>query len=326
MRMGAWHVQLDPWAVEYGSETPGAASPDDDAGADVDVDVETIGSRWAPVGAPSTALGAPVVFVDGVRRIEARLVITNADTIVHGAISTYGVGAVHTGEGRASFGNVHIDRLLIFGGGILPAASVTLGPGLHYRPTSVADHDVDAPIRGLHHEMRVAEQEVAETLAEPGTIVIADGPLNITRPGPHPVLGFVKRLFELYVPSEQLSVIRSLPTGSRSPVFLIRSAARFARYSWFVRLGAPLRVESEFTGIVRLEVAEACGVQRAIALANAVTGWLPRFVPTRTRDPRAPQNLIPIGALEHHLRHEMGDVRIIKRRLASWLAQEPVNA
>ena len=326
MRIGAWNVRLDPWAVEYGSETPGVGALDADTGADVDLDVEMPGSQWTAVAPATDPRGEPVVFVDGVRRIEARLVITSEDTIIHGAVGSYAVGAVHAGEGRAAFGHVRVVRLLIFGGGILPASPVTLAPSLQYRPTSVADRDVDAPLRGLHGEMRVAEQELAGMLAEPGKIVVVDGPLNIAKPGSPIVLGLVKRLFELYVPPEQLSIVRQLPTGTRSPVFLIRSAGRFARYSWFVRLGTPLKVESEFTGIVRLEIAEACGSQKAIALANVVTGLLPRFVPTRTRDPRAPQNLIPIGALEHHLRHQMGDVRVIQRRLASWLAQESVHA
>ena len=35
------------------------------------------------------------------------------------------------------------------------------------------------------------------------------------------------------------------------------------------------------------------------------------------RDPRAPQNLVPIGALEQHLRRGLGDARLIHRRLAT---------
>jgi hypothetical protein len=32
-------------------------------------------------------------------------------------------------------------------------------------------------------------------------------------------------------------------------------------------------------------------------------------------DPRAPQNLVPIGALERALRHRMGDPRLVERAL-----------
>jgi hypothetical protein len=53
---------------------------------------------------------------------------------------------------------------------------------------------------------------------------------------------------------------------------------------------------------------------------------LPAFVPGRGRDPRAPQNLLPIGALEARLRRRMGDVRLIRNRLAALVAGELANA
>ena len=55
------------------------------------------------------------------------------------------------------------------------------------------------------------------------------------------------------------------------------------------------------------------------------TSVVPRFVLSRSRDPRAPQNLVPIGALEQHLRRGLGDARLIHRRLATLLAREFVN-
>jgi hypothetical protein len=173
--------------------------------------------------------------------------------------------------------------------------------------------------------MRQSEEQFANALATGDLLVVADGPLNISQPGGR-VVGFVKRLFRLYLPPDQLAVIKTLSAGARSPVFLIRSAGRFSRYSWFVRLAVPLRMESEFTGIVRIEVAETVGAAAAIDLANAVSAWLPRFVPSRTRDPRAPQNLVPIGALEQHLRHQLGDARLIQRRVAMLLASESTHA
>jgi hypothetical protein len=266
-----------------------------------------------------------LAFVDGVRRIEARLVITAGARVLHGAIGSHGVGVVNVNDGRAEFGELRIGRVLIFGGGEHPGSALSLGPGLTYEPISVAEDDPDAPIRGLHAEMRQSEERFANALATGNLLVVADGPLNISQPGGGRVVGFVKRLFRLYVPPEQLAVVRQLSAGARSPVFLIRSAGRFSRYSWFVRLAAPLRMESEFTGIVRLEVAETVGATAAVSLADAITSWLPRFVPSRTRDPRAPQNLVPIGALEQHLRHQLGDARLIQRRLATLLAAESMH-
>ena len=153
-------------------------------------------------------------------------------------------------------------------------------------------------------------------------IVIADGPLNIGESTRGRVVGFVKRLFKLYLPPEQLPVLRRLPLGTRTPVFLIVSTGRFSRYSWFLRIGPRLPIESDFTGLVRLEVSQSVGREEALRLADLTSALLPRFVPSRTRDPRAPQNLVPIGALEQHLRRGLGDARLIHRRLATRLARE----
>jgi hypothetical protein len=77
---------------------------------------------------------------------------------------------------------------------------------------------------------------------------------------------------------------------------------------------------------VRLEVSDTVGRDEAVRLADLTSTVLPGFVPSRTRDPRAPQNLVPIGALEQHLRRGLGDARLIHRRLATLLAQESVHA
>ena len=74
---------------------------------------------------------------------------------------------------------------------------------------------------------------------------------------------------------------------------------------------------------MRLEVsAIASGETRRFDWPTYTSALLPRFVPSRTRDPRAPQNLVPIGALEQHLRRGLGDARLIHRRLATLLARE----
>ena len=69
-------------------------------------------------------------------------------------------------------------------------------------------------------------------------------------------------------------------------------------------------------------IRDRVGVDEAVRLAELTTSVIPRFVPSRNRDPRAPQNLVPIGALEHHLRRGLGDTRLIHRRLATLLARE----
>jgi hypothetical protein len=60
----------------------------------------------------------------------------------------------------------------------------------------------------------------------------------------------------------------------------------------------------------------------ARSLADLSARELPRFASDATRDPRAPQNLVPIGALEARLRHRLGDPTIIRRAIEARLHQE----
>lgn len=320
-------MRIDPWAVEYGAETPTEFQSETDDALDVDVSVERDSAKWTPVTPPQAEFPEDLAIVDGVRRMEARLVISKSGRVLHGALGAYGVGVVHCRNGRATFGEELRGRLIIFGAGEAPPAPVTLSPGLVYSPRSVPEEDPEAPLRGLHREMRAVEEQFARKLAaNVNALVLADGPLSIGDPTAGRVVGFVKRLFKLYLAPDQLPVLRALPCGARTPVFLIRSAGRFSRYSWFMRIAGRLAVESDFTGLVRLEVSEGVGVDEAIRLADMTTSVVPRFVPSRSRDPRAPQNLVPIGALEQHLRHGLGDARLIHRRLATLLAREFMNA
>jgi len=59
----------------------------------------------------------------------------------------------------------------------------------------------------------------------------------------------------------------------------------------------------------------------AVDLADLVASALPRFA-GRPSDPRAPQNLAPVGGLEAWLRHRLGHAGIIRRALMERLARE----
>lgn len=324
---GSFDVRIDPWAVEYGSETPTEFQPEVEEDSQVDVCVERDPTDWAPITPPTVTHGQqPLSFVDGVRRMEARLVVTREGRTIHGALGAYGVGVVECRDGKASFAEERRGRVAIFGAGEIPPLPLELAPGVVYAPRSVPEEDADAPLRGLHEEMRAEERQLAKDHAAADRIVLADGPLPLGETTRGHVIGFVKRLFKLYLPNEQTPVLRALPLGARTPVFLIVGSARFSRYSWFLRIGPRLPIESDFTGLVRLEVSDTVGRDEAMRLADLTSAVLPRFVPSRTRDPRAPQNLVPIGALEQHLRRGLGDARLIHRRLATRLAQESVHA
>jgi hypothetical protein len=323
--LAGFDVRLDPWAAEYGSETPTDFHSDPDESAEVDVGVER--GTWTPIAPATVEPPRALAIVDGVRRIEARLVITRNGRVFHGALGSYGVGVVRCADGRARFGEELRGRVVIFGAGEQLPAPLVVSPGLVYEPRTVGEDDPDGPVRGLHSEMRRAEEQFARELAsDPELLVLADGPLNFGDATAGRVVGFVKRLFKLYLPAEQLSLLRSLPWRMRTPVFLIRSEGRFSRYSWFIRIADRLPVESAFTGLVRLEVSDGVGLEEAVRLANLTTTIVPGFVSSRGRDPRAPQNLVPIGALEQHLRRGLGDARLIRRRLATLLSRQIAHA
>src|SRR5258708_24967076 len=89
-----WSVES--WDPAYG--LPGEALDLDDTSADVVVDIEVAAAGWAPLDVPPP--GAPpggngVVFVDGVRRVDARAWVHGPDGSLAPALcATYGAGAV----------------------------------------------------------------------------------------------------------------------------------------------------------------------------------------------------------------------------------------
>jgi hypothetical protein len=207
------------------------------------------------------------------------------------------------------------------GGEILPGA-VRVNRALAYRPVSTAKTEPVAPERAIHDEMRHAEERMARALAEREVLVVTDGPLTFQEATRGLAVGWVKRIQELYLPASHVPALLALPPGARTPLFALRSSARFARYSWFLRLVAPRRGDAELSGLVRCEVADHVGVARAVVLANATAQLLPRYAGIRGLHARAPQNLLPIAALETRLRRELGDARVLNRHLQGFIAAE----
>jgi hypothetical protein len=56
-------------------------------------------------------------------------------------------------------------------------------------------------------------------------------------------------------------------------------------------------------------------VAEAARRANMVSASVPRYASARHKDPRAPQNLYPIGGLERELRRRLGDRDLATRAL-----------
>src|SRR5262249_46729520 len=129
-------VRLDPWDVDYGAEVPLEA--DEAPAEDVGLDVEIPAGEWKPISPPQAARPR-LAFVDGVRRIEARLILRRADHVAHGLFGSFAVGSVIVADGAAVCGEVHLDRLVATGSGDMIPASIVVDPVLTYRPVSTAD-------------------------------------------------------------------------------------------------------------------------------------------------------------------------------------------
>lgn len=63
------------------------------------------------------------------------------------------------------------------------------------------------------------------------------------------------------------------------------------------------------------------GLKTTAEMANVVALQLPRFASRVGYDPRAPQNVLPIGALEKRLRHLLGDGPLVRRHIEVHIAR-----
>ena len=314
---GSFRVRLDPWEPEY--ESAIQLSGEEEGPADVDAQIE-LGS-WVAVVPSPVAVPDQVFFVDGVRRIEHRILVEAADRTLFGLLGSLGVGATRV-TSRAQIVGEEVRRVIAVAGGLeldpwelrLATGSVTV----IFDPLAVAENTPEAPLQGLQNSMREREAALAESLSTEESLVFLDGPLTFFTATKLPVIGFVKRLLRSYLPPEKALLLRSIEVGQRTPLFLIKET-RHQRYSWYTRIASGRVIDSTLTGIVRLETSSALELGLVRRLADLSTAVLPRFASSYGRDPRAPQNLYPVGGLETALRHRLGDPLIIKRAIEAHL-------
>jgi hypothetical protein len=307
-------IFVEGWSPEYGSplDQDEALAP---AEGSVDITVEL--ADWRPITGTDDGCER-IAFVDGVRRIDARLTLDDpVGGPLPGICGTFAVGATiwERARVRSTCDRIRVERLAILGGGrpeLLPA--VDLDPP--YTTTTTASRDPVAPIMELQTRMRRAEGETAVALADQDCFVLADGPLNDLRP--RPVVGYVKSHRVTYLPPDGNAVVAALAPGQRTPVFTI---ADYKRYSWYVRL-ATLAGGHSWTGVVRCEASGQLPITDVRSIADRTAAVLPSVASEPHIDPRAPQNLVPIAALERELRHRMGDQRLVFRALRAAVARE----
>lgn len=292
---------------------------DDAAAAHVELDVEP--GAWE-ARSPAVERAGRLLFVDGVRRIEHRLHVESADASLHGLLGSFAVGAVEAAA-RARVVETRVRRLACVGGGLRvePLALRVGRASVVFEPEPLPENTPLAPLQGLQSAMRRAEASLAESLD--ADLVVLDGPLTHAERAGGPLVGFVKRLLQRYLPAEREGLMSRLAVGQRTPLFLIQDPSRRRpRYSCYVRIGCGRAIESALAGLARLEIPGGAGLAAARRTADLATVELPRFASDPAHDPRAPQNLYPVGGLEAELRRRLGDALVVRRAIEARLMRE----
>ena len=304
-------VYFEDWDASYGSPYMTDESAPDDPGYQAAPVVEDApDGSFAIRPAPGTPTLGRVAFVDGVQRREGLLYREDDDgKIVRGCVGAFCAGSALAEPGKAMefSDDVIARRLVIFGGGQpVPLPDVD---DYSWQPVAVESDEIDAPQRELQSRMRAEESVLAERLAADGWLTVLDGPLTFTRSRDLPLAGLVKTHHRMLLAPDLHARVGEIGAGERTPLFQLGSD----RYSAYMRLTARHTGAGPWHGIVRLEVPQSAGVEYARETMDRLTAELPRFAGQAHRDPRAPQNLMPVGALEKFLRRRMGPSRFAVR-------------
>jgi len=294
---------VEAWDPDYG--TGGDAGGLDASTDVVDMTIERPPDQWSPIN-PDASEGGTAYFVDGVRRIDARIWVNDNGRSLPGSCATVAAGSVMCSPGAASLHDLAIRRVVL-----TPptehASEIRTDYGT-YEHVTIASESPEDLYLGIHEEMTRLETDVVPVIG-PGELVIFDGPLR-GRTGAGSV-GLIKTQHVQYLDGRPLDMVAELDAGQRTPLFRIGSG-RFARTSWYLRLPGP-RTHG-WAGIVRCELPDVAG-NEAASIAGRVSAMLPRFASEPHKEARAPQNLYPIAGLERALRARLGDQRLLQRAL-----------
>lgn len=306
--MAPMRFSVESWDPAYG--LPGEAAELEEGEGDAVLDVEVPAAAWAPRDpAPGAPLPATIVFVDGVRRVDARAWVHAPDGSAAPALcATYAAGAVRCHGQRAEVSAVLVERGLFTAS---PHGADVVTRAGAYPLRAVGSSRPEALTLALQARMGELEVAAAEAACAAGCdLLVVDGPLR-GRTHLAPAVGLVKTHYVAYLPPAQHALIGALAPGQRTPVFATGSA--FSRYAWYLRL--PGGAGTPWAGVVRCEAPITLGPEAAVALADRTSAALPRFASEAHKEPRAPQNLYPIAGLERELRRRLGDEAILYRAL-----------
>jgi hypothetical protein len=312
----AFTFTVDPWDPGYGQAY---ADEQDEPGpglgqstAQLDLDFEVPAAEWQPLDPdPATPVPSTVLFLDGVRRIDARVWVHGGGLQpVAGIAASIAAGLVVC-DGAARVADVAVERALFTAAGA--AGDLVTRAG---RYTARAAEGARLDQLSLAMQQRLAFAEVQLAVAFRGRnesaddLLVVDGPLR-GRTHLERTIGYIKTHHTSYLPGEQASVVGALRPGQRTPAFTMGTS--WERNSWYLQLPGTDGVP--WSGVVRLECPADLEPKDVTRLADLTALVLPAFASVPHKDPRAPQNLVPIGGLERQLKHRLGDERLLYRAL-----------
>lgn len=304
-----FHVEA--WNPGYGVSHDAERGPAETSSAKLDTNIEVDAKKWLPLDPPGSArCPERVLLVDGVRRTDARLWIGEHP----GLACSYAAGVVECVPGAARVAATQIQRA------IFTSAEQVADVGTaaaRYRAESFPGADEATLANQVQACLTELEIKVSWTQRDDGDLLIVDGPLRSRDALPR-TLGYVKAQQKQYLPDKLIGVVTSLKPGQRTPIF--RIAGVYERLTWYVRL--PGGGSSPWAGMVRVECSADVPEDEAIQLADLSAVTLPRYASVSYKDPRAPQNLVPIAGLEKRLRQMLGDARLLHRTLVRAAAAE----
>lgn len=333
-------IRLDPWPVDTAD---GQLSLKPFDGELIDVEYE----RWGAVAPrPIPERLRTVYVVDGKPRMEARLLLEDdAGQASFGGYGAYVAGTVSLcphGSRAAELLEVKAERLLAHGAGPEVEAA-RLSPRnphtgeLLYTPIATQGDHPDAPQHAVLQAMLAREQQLSHGQASQvpfdesddrealTALTLQDGTLRSRNLG-GAVVGCVKTLQTMYLPLDRVGLLADLKPGERTPILYLRYPnGRITRFTWYVRLCEPPFYLHPMSGVMRLEMYapdEPDFVPPSVkAIANLSGTLLCRLASHPHKDPRAPQNLIPTGALEQAMTRAMGSRELVVRRIRAHIAE-----
>ncbi|HET9518764.1 MAG TPA: hypothetical protein VFO77_13675 [Actinoplanes sp.] len=317
---------VDAWDPAYGASAEGSAGeagPAVPSSAEIDTDVEVPAASWRPLDVRAGVRRPDVVLlVDGVRRIDAGLWTAEDDGASYaGLAASYAAGVVRCDldRGVAELAAARVERGLFTAS---PSAQDLVAGSVTYRVHRVGGTGeasrlpgaVQAPLTALEIAVSDAARDGGSDGAD---LLVLDGPLRGRKHLPR-TIGYVKTQQRQYLPAALSAVVTALRPGQRTPVFAM-GATWGGGWSWYLRLpggsGAP------WAAVVRIECSPDLTAAEAIGLAEVSAATLPHFASASYKDPRAPQNLVPIAGLERRLRGLLGDARVLHRALTTAAAR-----